>query len=391
MNKDLHFAIADYAEDEWPDQIDEFKAKPRASGSTSEPGTLKRFADRSRQDLALYKMAALLASVGAGFDIRISNASAIHPQVPGATTNQEIPPVLRKEAFIGQRRDAYFSAIRDSFIEPENTFNGDDDMDGSTRSAIVNNTFHGMTNHYRASIHFEVPNPQTKGPEGDGMGKRADSIGSMTPSSDDNFGATTSASGPSSPYRSSIDDLQCDIGNVSLSMSVESAVGECNPSTGPLPSSNQLNHVQAPFLPHHRSNGAVEMRSAVISGDTDCGGMKNTVLVTQATTPKIMDEQYYKISRPSKSPVRPDTLDVVPIASQTNSVTTRRTAYTSRASSNRYLHNASNNSLSYAGNGSGIISGSSIPSLRSVTSPGSTPPHIDHPRTLLDIDMDGQS
>lgn len=334
-------------------------------------------------------MAALLASVGAGFDIRISNSSAIHPQVPGATTNQEIPPVLRKEAFIGQRRDAYFSAIRDSFIEPENTFNGDE-MDDGTRSAIINNTFHGMTNHYRASIHFEVPSPLTK-PEGDVMCKRADSIGSMTPSSDDNFGATTSASGPSSPYRSSIDDLQCDIGNVSLSMSVESAVGECNSSTAPPPSSNQLNHVQTQFPHHHRTNGVMETCSGVILSDTNCGGMNNAVVITQTITPKIVDEQYYRISRPSKSPVRPDTLDVVPIGSQTNSVTPKRTAYTSRASSNRFLHNASNNSLAYAGNGSGIVSGSSIPSLRSVTSPGSTPPHIDHPRTLLDIDMDGQS
>lgn len=334
-------------------------------------------------------MAALLASVGAGFDIRISNASAIHPQVPGATTNQEIPPVLRKEAFIGQRRDAYFSAIRDSFIEPENTFNGEDEMDDGSRSAIVNNTFHGMTNHYRASIHFEVPNPLTKS-EGDVMCKRADSIGSMTPSSDDNFGATTSASGPSSPYRSSVDDLNCDIGNMSLSMSAESAVGESNPNITSPPSSNQQNHVQKQ-LPHlHRPNGAVEPRLGIILGGTNCGGMADAI-VTLATTPKIMDEQYYKISRPSKSPVRPDTLDVVPITGRTNNVALKRTAYTSRTSSNRLLHNASNNSLSYAGNGSGIVSGSSIPSLRSVTSPGSTPPHIDHPRTLLDIDMDGQS
>lgn len=374
----------EYGEDECEDEEPpgDMKAKARVSGAVSEPGTLKRFADRSHQDLVLYKMAAVLASVGAGFDIRISNTSAIHPQVPGAMTNQVIPPVLRKEAFIGQRRDAYCSAIRDSFIEPENMFNGDE-MDSCSHSAIINNTFHGITTHYRASIDFEMPS-RLKKLEHDV--RRADSVGSMTPSSDDNFGATTSISGPSSPYRSSIDDLQCEATNVSSSLSLESASGECNTNISCQPTANQQN-MSENLISHCRcTDGSIELSSRENLNDARC--LAND-FVCPVTFPGVVDDKQHKLSRSSKIPVRPDTLNVVPVAGQTNGVNLK--SFTSHAPSHRVLHTSSNSSLVFVGNGLGGYPGNSIPSLRSVTSPGSTPPHIDHPRTLLDIDMDGQS
>lgn len=356
------------------------RAKAQTPGAVSEPGTLKRFADRSRQDLVLYKMAALLASVGAGFDIRISNTSAIHPQVPGAMASQTVTPVRWKEAFIGQRRDAYCSAIRDSFIEPENMFD-DGETDSCSRLEIVNNTFHGITTHYRASINIEMPKPPTK-QERDV--RKADSVDSMTPSSDDNFGAATSASGPSSPYQLSVDDLHCDAVNVSSSVSLESTTGDRDANI--LYRRVPRRHNENSISHHQRANGSVELGSSDKLNDSRCLA-KDTAYPVM--TPSITDDRQYRQSRPSKVPVRPDTLNVVPVASQMNGVNPK--PYTSRTTPYRILQTSSNSSLVYVGNGLGGYQGNSIPSLRSVTSPGSTPPHIDHPRTLLDIDMDSQS
>lgn len=326
-------------------------------------------------------MAALLASVGAGFDIRISNTSAIHPQVPGATANQTATPVRWKEAFIGQRRDAYCSAIRDSFIEPENMFN-EGETDSCSRLEIINNTFHGITTHYRASINIEMPQPLTKQVLDV---RKADSVDSMTPSSDDNFGAATSASGPSSPCQLSVDDLHCDAVNVSSSASLESTTGdrEANILCRPVPKRRNENSISH----HQRTNGSVELGSGDKLNDSCCLAKDTAYPVT--TTPSITDDRQYRQSRPPKAPVRPDTLNVVPVASQMNGVSPK--PYTSRSTSYRILQTSSNSSLVYVGNGLGGHQGNSIPSLRSVTSPGSTPPHIDHPRTLLDIDMDSQS
>ena len=297
----------------------------------------------------------MLASVAAGFDIRIANTSAIHPQVPGAMLDQQVHPVMRKkEAFIGQRRDAYFSAVRDSFIEPENSFNDEE------QAPNINNTYHGITNHYRSSINFEITGPAQKKTVYDEC-KRANSIGSMTPSSDDNFGCTTaSVSGLSS----SIEDLHCDGGNTSLSMSYDSAGNECG---RPVPTAD---------YPRRGSRSAISNPSDELS-QLNCANISGVIHKEVSVTnlfispPKQVADE--RICGMSKMPVRPDTLNITPHVCGPSG---ERTV-------NSKVLQTSSSKLPPA-------SSSSYPCSRSVTSPGSTPPHIEHPRLLLDIDMDSR-
>jgi len=73
---------ADYAENEWADYPQ--GAKPliptvyNGGGSSSSE---KKPAKPSLVEMVLYNMAAMMAGVAAGYDVRHSNVSAIHPKL----------------------------------------------------------------------------------------------------------------------------------------------------------------------------------------------------------------------------------------------------------------------------------------------------------------------
>lgn len=169
--------------------LSNYHKRPSCS-SSRQSNSLGRFSDRSRPQLALYQAAAVLASVAAGFDVRISNSSAIHPMVPGAVEcdGRDVPSEANR------RRDAYFSAIRDSFIEPETSFE-----DGFLKSASSDTVdkAEGLASNrvYRSSINFEVADSST------GLGATSEES-SVTPSSEDNYRTL----GPMSGFSSSIDE-----------------------------------------------------------------------------------------------------------------------------------------------------------------------------------------
>ena len=77
----LSVLLADYDAGAWGSTLVDplSRRHARTSGSLSELGTLKRFPGRPRTERALYNMAAMMASIGAGFDVRISNSTAFHP------------------------------------------------------------------------------------------------------------------------------------------------------------------------------------------------------------------------------------------------------------------------------------------------------------------------
>jgi hypothetical protein len=93
---------------------------------------LKCFPGQPRTELSLYNASATLASVDMGFDIRISNSTAMHLSLPGATTmmdqsgvnqrskhrecDRRTAPIIGSSPLpriLGQRRDAYLTAICD--------------------------------------------------------------------------------------------------------------------------------------------------------------------------------------------------------------------------------------------------------------------------------------
>lgn len=336
--------------------MDSHSSKPASMfGRLSEPGTLKRFPGRPRTESALYNMSAMMAAIGAGFDIRIANFTAFHPSVPGAT-DQDSAVLLRKkhrESYIGQRRDAYFAAVRDSFIAPENSF--DDSPTSDVRHAFT--SAYQDRGHNRASVDLDSLSPITA-PLKQYVGfESANSLASTTQSSDDVLltGAMTNTpsatSRTSSPFQSSAGNLT---GETSQSTSVDSEGIEyrrcrCRQSSSgssPALLETMPNVTTRSSNPRslRRSRDSRRLRLGMRSSDADA--------VTPVTS--------------GLPPVRPTTLNIG--------------SGGSGGSGRKPGGFKANRSVS-----------SSVEDAhqRLFPSPGSTPPHIDHPRLLLDIDLDG--
>jgi len=323
-------------------------------GNLNESGTLKRFPGHPRTQRALYNMSAMLASVAAGFDIRLSNSTAFHPSVPGAT-DESCTSLLHgkhRESYIGQRRDAYFAAVRDSFIAPENSF--DDSPTSDVRPAF-NSSYQGLGRN-RASVDLDSLSPIAAPLEQCTGFRSADSLASTTQSSDDVLlnGAMTNTpsatSRTSSPFQSSAGNLT---GETSQSTSVDSEGIECRrcrcrqSSSGSSPAllETMPNTTSRSSNPRslRRSRDSRRLRHGLRCNDTSAA-------VTPVTS--------------GLPPVRPTTLNIG----------------CSGGSGHKPRLSKANQSAS-----------SSVEDthLRSFPSPGSTPPHIDHPRLVLDIDLDG--
>lgn len=130
---------SDFEDDEWPDNLGDQKKKtePNIPSNTNiDGGTIKRFAIRRASDVLFYNIAALLSGVGAGFDIRISNSSKVHPNLEGT---------LHRQPRQG-RPDSIVSTL--SEVNPE---------DYQFTPGVARNTYHGQRNKYRPTVNFDVP------------------------------------------------------------------------------------------------------------------------------------------------------------------------------------------------------------------------------------------
>jgi len=352
------YAVTDYEAGAWRNTLVEPHSRRHANtlGNLSEPGTLKRFPGHPQTERALYNMSAMMASIGAGFDIRISNSTAFHPSVPGATGEGSTTLLHGKhnESYIGQRRDAYFAAVRDSFIAPENSF--DDSPTSDVRPAF-NSSYQGLA-HNRASVDLDSLSPIAAPLEQCTGFRSADSIASTTQSSDDVLltgvmtNTPSATSRTSSPFQSSADNLT---GETSQSTSVDSEGIECRrcrcrqSSSGSSPAllETMPSTTSRTSNPRslRRSRDSRRLRHGLRCNDTG------------AVTPVAS----------GLPPVRPTTLNIGGSTSSGGSGRKPRLckAMQSASSSVEDTHQ------------------------RSFPSPGSTPPHIDHPRLVLDIDLDG--
>ncbi|XP_018344765.1 PREDICTED: mitogen-activated protein kinase kinase kinase 11-like isoform X2 [Trachymyrmex septentrionalis] len=85
-------------------------------------------------ELVLYNIAAMLAGVATGYDVRMSNISPIHPRLyPRMGECDEDPPRWWFQADTGSNRNSYLGA----------------DYEFSSSSGYPHNTYHGRAHHYR--------------------------------------------------------------------------------------------------------------------------------------------------------------------------------------------------------------------------------------------------
>jgi len=85
-------------------------------------------------ELALYNIAAMLAGVATGYDVRMSNISPIHPRLyPRLGECDDEQPKWWFQADSGSNRSSYLGV----------------DYEFSSSSGYPHNTYHGRAHHYR--------------------------------------------------------------------------------------------------------------------------------------------------------------------------------------------------------------------------------------------------
>ncbi len=365
-------------------------------------GALRRFMVRRPSHTTLCNMAVILAAVAAGFDIRTAN-SAAHPRISGANNEEEVsvpppappqqpsrrfhPPPPR-DPFIGHRRDAYLSAVRDNFIEPESEFN---DFYSSS-SGYPHNTYHGMQTRYRPSVNFDVP-----------MQFR-ESVDPYRPPSDSH--TTPSTTGSVSPRKSSRSSDNDDMALISLSPSTDKAFNEYQRQMSDTSSSVFETPKTTPKTTPQRYS--VKFEDGIRHSPSTYSHRRSPSNTSSVSNP-FHDPNAAKFMSPTESetgipvlrppprrqssssdiqvhgtPERPVTLDIIPRPRPHVGILKRTSPVHIRSSPRgRGTPTPSDSILTGSDDASYV-------SARSAPSPGSTPPHIDHRKTLLDIDMDGQ-
>ena len=362
----------------------------------------------------LCNMTVILASVAAGFDIRTANHSAIHPRCtgaseeemvvpPGFTSSTAVPPgrhrlshsgtassapAYSRDSFIGHRRDAYLSAVRDNFISPESDFH---EVYTST-TGYPHNTYHGTQTKYRPSVNFDVPM------------RFAEAVDPYRAPLNDTH-TTPSTTGSVSPRKSSRSSDCDDMALISLSPSQDKAFTEyqrqlsdtsssvfetpkTTPKTTPQRYSVKFEDGirQSPSYSHRRSPSNT---SSISNPFHDA---RNFTSPTDGDIPVIKPPPRRQNSSSSDvtvhgTPERPVTLDIIPRPRPHASILKRTSPVhiASRGSPGRSrITPTPSDSISTGADDASYVS------ARSAPSPGSTPPHIEHMKTLLDIDVEGQ-
>ncbi|XP_059482536.1 mitogen-activated protein kinase kinase kinase 10-like isoform X2 [Neocloeon triangulifer] len=118
----------DYVENEWVDYPQ--GAKPLIPIATLYNGAEKK-PKLSLVEMVLYNMAAMMAGVAAGYDVRLSNVSAIHPKLHPDRGEEEVD---ERRWWFGEGAPAY---------------------EFSTVSGYPHNTYHGPTRHLRTPLSLD--------------------------------------------------------------------------------------------------------------------------------------------------------------------------------------------------------------------------------------------
>ena len=344
---------------------------------------MRRYASRKRCDAVFYNMAVVLASVATGFDIRISNTSAIHPRLHSSSDSAEPVKRREKDGYIGHRRDAYLAAVRDSFIEPETHI--PDYSEYSSASGYAHNTYHGQQTRHRPSVNFDdIPLQFPEVTDSDGRGT-SPSVTSSTVSRKTSVSSSvenenlTLISLPSPAH-----DRQHVYQRQTSDTSSAFETPRTTPKTTPLRQfvkfedsikHGEVVHRRSPSNTSNSSNPSYENSHRPESYDFDSYRLPPGARLS------------YRRTNSHEPPERPRELDISAQQKQQQQQGRHGILKNPSPGGGQYPSMASYAAESTAATGSedgGYLS------ARSGLSPGNTPPHIGHHKTLLDIDMEGQ-
>ena len=362
-------------EDEsWPTDLSEGKRTTPGQSRTLplDFSNARRSMSVSKVGSALCNMATMLAGVAAGFDISLSNTSGIHPNVQGAI--QTKPP--KSDSFILNRRDAYNSAVRDLFIEPE--------IDYRSLSGSGHNTYHGHQTKYRPSIQ-DIP---VQFMDHSTVSSSSGASGSAESDTATTVRSTVTLVPHTSSHRLSMGESEDGaVTNVSqdgmlsshyaLKRQASESSYSSDTSRTTVRSNRQSVTFEDDFNVSNLSN--ISSKDDRFKSPSDTSSNASPFHETPVAPPRRSRQ-----NGGPKSAERPKTLD---LANAKPGILKSSSTLSSSRESSRESPKAMWITPSE------MTSSESTPywSTRSGMSPGNTPPHILHQKTLLDIDMEGQT
>ncbi|GFO35468.1 mitogen-activated protein kinase kinase kinase [Plakobranchus ocellatus] len=386
-------------EDTLPGDFDENSAKPRSIPHTPAASPTSLFARGRKSDNCFYHMSTMLAAVAMGFDIGIANTRAIHPYLHCPSAEEE-KGMKKRDSYINNRRDAYLAAVRDAFIEPEGDFRS-----YQAPPPGYWHTYHGVQARQRPSLNLDYDSlsPALTLADSDFSGQAGAHITSHRSSLAE---SETSTNTPTTEHtvifkrNLSLDGTLDspspkpagqDVKNKPQRRSVtfEDDFGQVDVSklpAGAASSSFMYNtsHKRTPS-DASASSGAFDQQDPQQTFSTNfIPSSLTSPEQNLATTvsPQQSQQQQQRVPprrRPGTEPAqRPTTLDVGGHARSTP--IHMKYPYSPACSQGR-------------GERTAAVGEDMLPyvSTRSHLSPGNTPPHIAHQKTLLDIDVEGQN
>lgn len=415
----------DDGEDFLPGDIDVSSLKSRsiphnlASTPTSSPLVRGR-----KTDTSLYHMSTILASVAMGFDIGIANTRAIHPHLHSPDVDDD-RSVRKRDSYINNRRDAYLAAVRDAFIEPEGDFRS-----YQAPPQGYWHTYHGPQNRHRPSIP---------------MGTEPFNVTATSASNDTEvLPLTTAALGMpeygyynarTTSHRSSFAESEASSTSATTPLtertviynrqqSTESGLDVPPKSDGAGAVTGNGGSVTTAKLPQRRS---VTFEDDFIAQDYNKYSSSNTFSShrrtpsnTSNSSNPIIDQDssrydYYRSPSHSSDhnnpsnfssqqrlnlrrhqgsdpPQRPTTLDVGPVPTRPLPIQLKYPATSGAAVAPQPQSIVRGSNIGHPDLiGDEMAVSQQSTTSRSHLSPGNTPPHITHHKTLLDIDVEGQN
>ncbi|XP_074645915.1 mitogen-activated protein kinase kinase kinase 10-like [Tubulanus polymorphus] len=382
----------DYEDDEWPENPGDAKPNIPSSyngttGTSSESGSLKRFSESKRTDGALYNVAVLLAAVAAGFDIRLSNTTAIHPSLHDPDDDEPSgTPMKKKDSFIGQRRDAYLAAVRDSFIEPESDYY---QYSSDTSGYHPHHTYHGHQTRYRPSVNFDIPlRFTTEAYDAVGRNEQQSTV-SPSPSPRQSLSTDTDESGLAM-YSSGPPEYARQVSDSSSVFETPRTTPKTTPQRQFVKFEDSINRGGGAAVPTptHRRTPSNTSTSSNPSHDYYNYATSDPFRLPNPNLEPPPPQR----GRRAEHPERPGTLDIHHIQPRPRPQpgilkysSPSHAAIVKQSPTPKGMTTPTTSDSGITGDDASFLS------ARSRTSPGSTPPHISHFRTLLDIDVEGQS
>lgn len=320
-----------------------------------------------------------------GFDLGIANTWAIHPNLH-APSGEEDRSMKKRDSYINNRRDAYLAAVRDSFIEPEGDFRS-----YQPPPPGYWHTYHGVQHRYRPGIPLETD--------------------SQSPALTDNDFGNSNYNACTTSHRCSYTDSEASGVSNTTPTTERTVIYNCQ-----LTLENNLDPLAKPA--GQEGGGKFQRRSVIFEDDfvqPDLSKMSSsTTLSSHKRTPSntsnsssAVDQQdtRFSISTDYFLAPQPDYSTTASSPQQQPQPRRRSGAEPAQRPTTLNISGPARpipvqlKSQVSPGHGVNPARGKTPGgedhqphySIRSHMSPGSTPPHIAHQKTLLDIDVEGQN